>query len=63
MEKTLLQPSTHTDIQSPKVSSNEGNESLEALTEEMKPVLETAAKQLLQPDNATLEKLFKQLSS
>lgn len=63
MEKILLQPSTHTDIQSPKVSSNEGNESLEALTEEMKSVLETAARQLLQPDNATLEKLFKQVSS
>lgn len=61
MEKTLLQPSKYTDNNLPKVNSNDESISLEKLVDEMKPHLDNAADQLLQPEQQTLDKLFKKI--
>lgn len=61
MGKTLLQPKKHTDSVERKVKQDNENTSLEDLMNEMKPHLDIAAQQLLQPDKDVINSLLKKL--
>lgn len=63
MEKTLLRPpATHTDSNLIKVKSAEDNTDLDKLTDEMKPYLEAASRQLLKPDEEVVNDLLSKIS-
>jgi|GEM_PF-3099140 len=61
MGKTLLQPTTHTENNLPTVKREDEDKSTEELIEEMKPYLNIASDQLLQPDEKVMNDLLKKV--